>query len=203
MSNGTQSMWNALDGEPTATLKAVPQWLIVAMLLLFLGSAVYFDARGGWFEPKVYGPYNSLANVESFQPPPPSGPDLNRGRKVFEATCSLCHNSDGAGKPALAPPLAGSDWVNTAGVNRLIRIPLLGFAPGPITVSGQTYDFPAGMTAFGSLSDDDIAAVLSYIRKLWGNNASPVTAEQVHAVRVEIGNRTQPNTVEELKSLPE
>ena len=45
----------------------------------------------------------------------------------------------------------GSDWVNAPGVNRLIAIPLLGFGPGPIVVSGQRYDFPAGMTAFNGL----------------------------------------------------
>ena len=203
MNAETKPDYTFAEAEPAAELTNVPIWLVMAMLVFLFLGAWYFDARGGWFERKVYWPYASLADVEGFQPPPPSGPDLNRGRKVFEATCALCHNSDGLGKPAQAPPLAGSDWVNAPGVNRLIAIPLLGFGPGPIVVSGQRYDFPAGMTAFNGLSDDGIAAVLSYIRQAWGNKASPVTVEQVHAVRVELGNRTKQLTPEELLRRPE
>jgi mono/diheme cytochrome c family protein len=52
-------------------------------------------------------------------------------------------------------------------------------------------------------SDEDLAAVLSYIRNSWGNKASVVTAEQVRKVRTEIGNRSQLYTADELKKLPE
>jgi cytochrome c6 len=55
------------------------------------------------------------------------------------------------------------------------------------------------MPAIGSaLSDEDIAAVLSYIRTSWGNKASPIKAEQVSAVRKKVGNRTLAFTPEEL-----
>ena len=189
------------EAEPTSTLTTLPIWLIVVMLLLLFWGAVSFDKRGGWFEPKVYGPYVSVPDVERFQPRPRGGPNLSRGKVVFEGTCALCHNADGMGKPGQFPPLAGSEWVNAPGANRLIRIPLVGLA-GPIKVKGQ--DWNLAMTAMGaSLSDEDLAAVLSYIRQAWGNKASPVTAEQVKAIRAELGNRTQPLTADELLRLPE
>ena len=52
-----------------------------------------------------------------------------------------------------------------------------------------------------ALSDEDLAAVLTYIRQSWGNQASEVTPEQVKAVRAEVGNRTQPWTVEQLNAV--
>jgi mono/diheme cytochrome c family protein len=190
-------------GEPASAPTPLPVWLLVLTLLLLFWAAVYFDQHGGWFAAQVYSPYVSVADVERFQPRARGGPNLSRGKAVFEATCALCHNADGAGKPGQAPPLAGSDWVNAKGPNRVIHIVLLGLN-GPIEVSGKSYVFSSGMTPFGgALPDDDIAAVLSYVRQAWGNQAPPVTVEQVKAVRAEVGNRAQALTVDELKGLPE
>jgi mono/diheme cytochrome c family protein len=52
-----------------------------------------------------------------------------------------------------------------------------------------------------ALPDDDLAAVLTYIRQSWGNKASAVTPEQVKAVRTEVGNRTHPWTVDQLNAI--
>ena len=58
------------------------------------------------------------------------------------------------------------------------------------------------MPAMGAtLSDDDLAGVLTYIRQSWGNKASAITPEQVKAVKAEVGNRTQPWTADELNAL--
>ena len=58
------------------------------------------------------------------------------------------------------------------------------------------------MPAMGAaLPDDDLAAVLTYIRQNWGNKASAVTPEQVKAVRDEVGNRTQPWTADQLNAI--
>jgi mono/diheme cytochrome c family protein len=189
------------ESEPTSTLAVVPVWLIVLMLVLVYWGAVYFDKHGGWFNRKVYGPYTSMEDAERFYPLPRSGPDLRRGRALFESNCALCHNPDGMGKPNQAPPLAGSEWVTTEGVNRVIRIPLVGLN-GPLEVKGQQWNLSmAGMGA--AYSDADLAAVLCYIRTSWGNKASPVTAEQVKKVKADLAGRSQPYTAQELKGLPE
>jgi len=189
------------EAEPTVTNATVPMWLIVGTVVLLFLSAWYFDLKGGWFQPKVYAPYVSLANLGEFQPPPPGEAWRPRGKVLFEANCALCHNTDGSGKPGQAPPLAGSEWVVTAGVNRLIRIPQVGMA-GPIKVNGQDWNLNmAGMGA--AYTDEQLADVLSYIRNSWGNKASIVTPEHVKKVRADVGNRPQPYTVDELMKLEE
>lgn len=100
-------------------------------------------------------------------------------------TCMPCHGMEGQGTPGLAPPLAGSDWV-AGPVENLIRIQLRGLQ-GPITVSGTEYNLPGPMTPQFFQTDEQIAAVLTFVRNSWGNKASPVTPEQVKPFRGEVG----------------
>ena len=183
--------------EPRAGEKAVPIWILVLLFLLLYGGMVYFDRVSGWFSPEVYAPYRSTEELAMYQPPT-GGPDLARGKAVYENVCGLCHGNDGMGKPGQAPPFAKSDWA--VGIpNRMIRIPLAGLA-GPVKVAGTEWNL--SMPAMGAaLPDDDLAAVLTYIRQSWGNKASAVTPEQVKAVRAEIGNRSQPWSAEELNKI--
>ncbi len=185
--------------EPVAGRGRVPVWLVVALFVLLYWGMVYFDRSSAWFDPQVYAPYKSLADLQRFQPVTGGG-NLERGRTVYENVCGLCHNPDGNGKPNQAPPLAGSEWAQGS-PNRMIRIPLAGLT-GPITVKGQPWSL--NMPAMGaSLSDEDLAAVLSYIRQSWGNKAKEITPEQVKKIRGELGNRSQPFTVPELMAVPE
>ncbi|MGB7749319.1 MAG: c-type cytochrome [Verrucomicrobiia bacterium] len=124
-----------------------------------------------------------------------------RGRAVYGSLCGLCHGNDGLGKPGQVPPLAGSEWVNPRSVQRVARIALAGIN-GKIQAEGK--DWNLSMAAMGAaLSDADLAAVLTFIRQSWGNQAGAVTADEVQAVRATIGARPQPLTGEQLKSLPE
>jgi mono/diheme cytochrome c family protein len=181
--------------------------LIVLMALLFYWGAIYFDRNGGWFSPQVYTPYTSVVQLQDYAPRS-EGPDIQRGERFFVAACSACHGMDGAGRPGQAPPLAGSEWVNAKGVNRLARIPVLGLE-GPIEVKGQVYNFGSPMTAVypngnrTSLPDKDLADLLSYVRQAWGNKASEVTEAQVKLIRDEIGSRSKALTVKELLAMPE
>ncbi len=183
--------------EPRAGEAPVPVWVLVLLFLLLYGGMVYFDQHSGWFRPEVYAPYRSAAELALYQPPT-GGADLSRGKAVYENLCGLCHNNDGSGKPGQAPPFVNSEWV-LGSPNRMIRIPLAGLA-GPVQVNGQTWNL--AMPAMGAaLPDDDLAAVLTYIRQSWGNKASAITPEQVKAVRTEVGNRTQPWTAAELNAI--
>jgi len=105
------------------------------------------------------------------------------GRQQF-MLCGACHGQSGEGTAA-APPLAGSEWVNGPTEN-LIRIQLRGLH-GPITVKGVTYSsFPAGMLPMAYQSDEQIAAVLTFVRKSFGNGSSAVTPAEVTALRGEV-----------------
>lgn len=201
MSHEPQSSATAPEAEPTVTATTVPMWLIVGTLGLLFLSAWYFDLRGGWFQPKVYAPYDSLAQLGQFQPPPPGEAWRPRGKALFDMNCALCHNTDGSGKPGQAPALAGSEWVVTKGVNRLVRIPQVGLV-GPIKVKGAEWNL--NMLAAGApYTDEQLADVLSYVRNSWGNKASVVTPDHVKQVRTDLGGRAQPYTADELMKLDE
>lgn len=131
------------------------------------------------------------------KPAPPGGEATVSGAEVY-ATCAACHQANGQGMPGSWPPLAGSEWLlNNPEVP--IRIVLHGLH-GPITVKGQSYNNL--MQAWGeTFSDEQIAAVLTYARSNWGNNAPAVTAEQVATVREATKEHTEMWTAEELQGL--
>ena len=106
------------------------------------------------------------------------GASAAAGQKVYTANCSSCHQATGKGQPGVFPPLAGNPVV-TGDPKQVIHIVKNGLS-GKVAVNGTTYN--GQMPAWkGTLSNNDIAAVISYIRSAWGNHASPVTAAQVAA----------------------
>ncbi|MFP4091176.1 MAG: c-type cytochrome, partial [Cyclobacteriaceae bacterium] len=80
------------------------------------------------------------------------------------------------------PPLKETDWVQ-GDKEKLISIVLNGLQ-GPITVNGEQYNNV--MTPHNFLSDDEVAAVLTFVRNSFGNNASEVMAEEVAALRDQV-----------------
>lgn len=120
---------------------------------------------------------------------------LEAGEKHFALVCAACHQPHGGGLPAVAPPLLGSDWVHGP-PERLARIVLHGLY-GPIEVNGQSWNLH--MPGFGAALDDaQIAAVLTYVRRAWGNRAPPVSPDLVAAVRQATAGRELAWTAEEL-----
>ena len=107
---------------------------------------------------------------------------LKLGKQQF-MLCAACHGMDGSGAGGAGPALAGSEWV-TGPVENLIRIQLRGLM-GPITVKGS--EFNGVMPAQAHQNDEQVAAVLTYIRQNFGNQASAVTPDQVAALRSEVG----------------
>ncbi len=103
--------------------------------------------------------------------------------------CFSCHQPTGLGLPGQFPPLAGSDWV-LGDKERLIKISINGLM-GEIEVNGVKYNnvmAPPGIPP-GSLTDSQIADVLTYIRNEWGNSASAVSASEVAVVRAATKDR--------------
>ena len=115
----------------------------------------------------------------------PVDPAMMEVGKTLYGTCLACHGPDANGVPNLGPPLAGSEWV-AGPVENLIAIQLRGMI-GPIEVKGQLFKPVAPMVPLSYQTDDQIAAVLTYVRNSFGNKASPVTAEQVQVMRGEVG----------------
>ncbi|MEX0321655.1 MAG: PVC-type heme-binding CxxCH protein [Puniceicoccaceae bacterium] len=111
------------------------------------------------------------------------------GKEVYNrpAHCATCHQPDGNGLPAANfPPLAGTRWVNEDD-ERLIKISLKGML-GPITVGGKEYN--GAMTPFEALlTDEEIAAVLTYVKNAFGNSSGTVEPEMVAKVRAEMKDK--------------
>ncbi|HEV2294913.1 MAG TPA: c-type cytochrome [Tepidisphaeraceae bacterium] len=121
------------------------------------------------------------------------------GRTVYATVCGQCHKPDGMGQAGLAPPLIDSDWV-LGDPDRLIKIVLHGLR-GPITVNDQVWDMD--MPHLRTLSDEDIAAALTYIRREWEHDATPVTPEDVAEIRARYADRLEAWTASELSARTE
>ena len=73
--------------------------------------------------------------------------------------------------------------------------------PARILLNGKEGSIGLMPPIGSALSDDQIAAVLTYVRREWGNDASPVDAAVVKDVRAQTASRTRPWTDAELKAL--
>ena len=101
------------------------------------------------------------------------------GGQLFTAKCSACHQSTGLGIPGVFPPLAGSEWVRGSD-KILVQIPLHGIS-GTLQVKGASYH--GTMPSFDTLSDAEIAAVLTFVRSHFTNSAPAVSPATVAAGR--------------------
>lgn len=123
------------------------------------------------------------------------------GRQKYLASCSGCHGNNGKGAARMGPPLAGSEWV-LGDETRLSLIMLHGIE-GPIEVAGKKYDAPEilpVMPSHSTMDDRSIAAILTYIRNEWGNQAPAVTGRTVGTVRVMNQGRVYPWSPAELNA---
>jgi mono/diheme cytochrome c family protein len=105
---------------------------------------------------------------------------VKQGKALYEQHCVDCHGSNGAGKPPAYPPLAGNRALTMNEPVNAIRVVLNGgFAPG---TAGNPR--PYGMPPYGPLlSDQEVAAVVTYLRASWGNAARPVSPLEVNRYR--------------------
>jgi mono/diheme cytochrome c family protein len=105
---------------------------------------------------------------------------LTLGKSIYDRECASCHGAQGLGKPPHYPPLAGNQSIQMSSSVNPIRMVLNGgFPPG---TAGNPR--PYGMPPFAqALSDDEVAAVVTYIRTAWGNRGAAVSAREANALR--------------------
>jgi len=169
----------------------VPHAAMAAATVKHFWHDVDQDGAGGF----VAQPERELV---TFDPPAHlEGADrkaYEKGAEIYqrEAHCMTCHQAHGKGMGVIYPTLVGSPWV-LGSEERLAKSVLHGLW-GPMTVNGQTYDPARGvppMTAFRAILDDEeTAAVLTFVRNTWGNQAAPVNAELVAKVRAATASRS-------------
>jgi mono/diheme cytochrome c family protein/glucose/arabinose dehydrogenase len=122
------------------------------------------------------------------------------GKAIYsrDGFCITCHQPDGKGLEAAGfPPLTATNWV-LGSDERIIKIVLKGIY-GPIEVNGKKYPGQVPMTPFeGMLKDEEVAAVITYVRNSFGNKAAAVTADKVKSVRASIKGKVGFYTPEDL-----
>jgi mono/diheme cytochrome c family protein len=123
----------------------------------------------------------------------------DRGRDLYAVVCAACHQPHGNGQEGLAPPLRDSEWA-LGPESRLVRIVLHGVRDA-ITVKGQKWEL--NMPAFNeALDDQQIADILTHVRREWGHAATPVAVEAVRALRAQTKDRDDAWTEAELLKVP-
>jgi len=108
-----------------------------------------------------------------------AGLALISGKGIYEKYCLTCHQADGGGVPNMNPSLIKTSYV-LGNKTRLIKVVLNGFSEN-VDIDGESYSNV--MPSHDFLKDQEIAAVLTYVRENFTNKAGPVTAAQVKAVR--------------------
>lgn len=193
--------------EPRVGAEPLSIWLIA-----IYGLAIFF---GGAYLGRYSGNFIGGGLDPMGAPPPPKkavagGPGggeqvelspRDRGKKIFAANCQTCHQANGLGVPSQYPPLAGSEF--TIGGSRRPAMIVLKGLQGPVTVKGQQYGTAVMQPWDKTLTDQKIADVLTYERSEWGNSASPVTAEQISALRKELASHPESFVEHEILAVPD
>lgn len=155
------------------------------------------DAPDGWVRRKaaegaavIARRRASLANRPPAQQLTPTEQALFDAGKVTYGLCAVCHQPDGFGRPDLAPSFKEGRWANAVSPEAAIRIVLNGKQGTP--------GFAAPMAPLAGLSDEQIAGVLTFVRRSFGNNASAVDPGAVERARRRVVLRASPWTDAEL-----
>ncbi len=162
-----------LDAVETGPLvRPRPVFYATLPILLFLLIAGVATWLGYFGETSAENPKIAPGGVVAASAAAPAeaapAPAMADGKALFEQNCASCHQPDGRGMPPTFPALAGN--AKLADAAYVIKTVLFG-KPG------------TAMPPFKKLSDEEIAAIVSYVRTAWGNDFGPVSPEDVARLR--------------------
>lgn len=193
--------------EPRVGLEPLSIWLVAVYGLAIFTGGAYLGRYSGNF---------SGDGLDPMMGPPPAKKGgggqgqqqeqaelspHDRGKKIFAANCQTCHQANGGGVPGQYPPLEGSEFTN-GGSRRMAMIVLKGLQ-GPVKVKGQQYGTAVMQPWDKTLTDQKIADVMTYERSEWGNHATPVTAEQIAALRKELASHPESYSEHDILAVPD
>jgi mono/diheme cytochrome c family protein len=186
--------------DPEEGREPVPWWVWTATVLAIFWGGWYLGRYGGSYDTSTHVALGrreaSTAEEAADKAATASRDPVQAGRQIYLARCQACHQPDGKGMPGAFPPLVGSEWV-TGPAERMVRIVLDGLQ-GPVQVAGQTFN--GAMPAWrGQLTNQEIAAVATYVRQWAPNAAPPIDSTLVAAQRAANASRTTPWTAAELQ----
>jgi mono/diheme cytochrome c family protein len=121
----------------------------------------------------------ALALLGACASEPQARPPADPGQAAYAANCLACHQADGRGVPGFQPPLVGSAWVHGDPQALAAFVLTGGFSSAARKESASENVMPP----FTRLDDATLAAILTYVRTNFGDNAGPVAAQQVAAAR--------------------
>jgi mono/diheme cytochrome c family protein len=147
---------------------------VFAFVLLFIPGLVKAQTK----KPVTKKPVSSTSKTTSSSASTLKS-SISRGQTVYTTFCLTCHQVDGSGVHNLNPPLIKTKW--TLGPKTVLIEQVLKGSNGKVEIDGET--FHNTMPPLATLTDQQIADVLTYVRNNFENKASQVTPAEVKAVR--------------------
>ena len=174
------------NDDPDESVRPLPWFLVMLLgaMAMWGGFYIYTTPSG---EDSLYGDQRTVADL---RPPVAAagGAAAVDGKQVYAGKCVACHQATGLGVAGVFPPLAASEWVT--GDAKVLTNILLHGVNGDMVVKGNTYN--GAMPAWKSMSDGELAAVITFIRAEWGNTAAPVLEATIKEQREATKDRTEP-----------
>jgi len=190
--------------DPETGNVPLPLWFLSIAAIAVAGAFFYLGSYSGSFSSAVYNENAGSPTANQAGGSGGSGETkeltpAEQGKLVFAQACASCHQPTGLGLPGQYPSLVKAENV-TGGSKRLVAILLKGLQ-GPLkTESGQYNGAMPAQEA--TMTDKKLSALLTYIRSDWGNQAGPISIEQIAAGRKEFTARTEPWTQADIEAIP-
>jgi mono/diheme cytochrome c family protein len=173
--------------EPDEGNRPLPWFLVMSLGAMAMWGAFYIYTTPSGGE-SAYGDQRTVSALRPALAAAGDGAAKVDGKQLYVSKCAACHQATGQGVAGVFPPLAGSEWV--IGDAKVLTNILLHGVEGEMQVKGVTYK--GAMPGWKAMSNEELAAVMNYIRSQWGNKAPEIKAETVQAQREAPKDRTGP-----------